>query len=46
MIEKWQKALDVGDHARTLLADLSKALNCVENELLLVKHDGLDSRSL
>ena len=29
MIAKWGKALDVGDHAGTLLTDLSKAFDWV-----------------
>ena len=28
MIAKWWKALDVGEHAGTLLTDLSKAFDC------------------
>ena len=39
MIEKWRRALDVGDHARALLNDLSKAFECIDHELL----PGLDS---
>ena len=34
MIEKWRKAIDVGDHAGALLADLSKAFDCIDHGLL------------
>ena len=37
MIEKWRKFLDIGGHAGALLTDLSKAFDCIDHELLIVK---------
>ena len=37
MTEKWRKFLDVGGHAAALLTDLSKALDCIDHELLISK---------
>ena len=48
MIEKLQKALDVGGHAGALLTDLFKVFDYVDYELLQSKRNayGLDSMSL
>ena len=48
LIEKWQKALDIGDHAGALLTDLSKVFDCIDHELLLAKPNAycFESRSL
>ena len=37
MIEKWRKFLDIESHAGALLTDLSKAFDCIDHELLIVK---------
>ena len=37
MIEKWRKFLDAGGAFGALLTDLSKALDCLPNELLIAK---------
>ena len=37
MIEKWLKFLDIGVHAGALLVDLSKAFDCIDPELLIIK---------
>ena len=37
MIEKWRKFIDIGGHADALLTDLSKAFDCIDHELLIVK---------
>ena len=36
-IEEWRKSLGTGDHASVLLIDLSKAFECINHELLIVK---------
>ena len=48
MTEKCRKALDIGDHTRALLNDLSKVFYCIDHKLLLGKLNiyGVDSRSL
>ena len=44
-IEKWRKALDIGDNAGALLFDLSKIFVRIDQELLIAKHNvyGLNS---
>ena len=37
MIEKWKEALDKGSLGGVLLADLSKALDCIKHNLLIAK---------
>ena len=37
MIEKWRESLDEGSAFRALLTDLSKAFDCLPNELLIAK---------
>ena len=37
MIEEWPKFLEIGDNAGALLTDLSKALDCIDHELLIAK---------
>ena len=37
MIEKWRKFLNTGDYAGALLTDLSKAFDCIDHELLIVR---------
>ena len=37
MNEKWPKFLDIEGHAGALLIDLSKASDCIDHELLIVK---------
>ena len=37
MLEKWKGCLDNGEDAGAVLMDLSKALNCTKNDLLLAK---------
>ena len=37
IIEKWRKFLDTGGHTVALITDLSKAFDCFDHELLIVK---------
>ena len=37
MLERWKKALDKGKIVGDLLTDLSKALDCLNHELLIAK---------
>lgn len=42
IIEKWWKYLDAGGHGSTLLIDLSKVLDCIDDQLLIEKLDVYD----
>ena len=48
MIEKWRKFLDIGGHAGALLTDLSKAVDCIDHEILIAKLHayGFDNEAL
>ena len=48
MIEKWRKSFDTGGAFGALLTDLSKAFDCLPNELLITKLHayGVDIASL
>ena len=37
MLEKWKKSVDNGKSFDTLLTDLSKAFDCLDDELLIAK---------
>ena len=37
MLEKWKKAVDKGKVFGALMTDLSKAFDCLDHELLIVK---------
>ena len=37
MLEKWKKSADNGKDFEALLTDLSKAFDCLDHELLIVK---------
>ena len=37
MIEKWKESLDQGGAYGALLTDLSKAFDCLPNELIIAK---------
>ena len=38
MVEKWRRSVEGGGQAGALLTDLSKALDCIDDELLIAKH--------
>ena len=48
MVEKWKGALDKGSLGGVLLTDLSKAFDCIKDDLLIAKLAayGFDSYSL
>ena len=48
LIEKWKKSVDNGGVFGALLTDLSKAFDCLPNELFIAKLDayGFDKSSL
>ena len=48
MIEKWKNALDNKKHAAAILTDLSKAFDCINQELLIAKLEayGFDKNAL
>ena len=37
MVEKWRKTLDEGSETETILTNLSKAFDCIDHSLLIVK---------
>ena len=37
MLERWRKALDKNSEAEAILADLAKAFDCINHELLIAK---------
>ena len=37
MVEKWRKTLDEGGETAVVLADLSKAFDCIDHSLLIAK---------
>ena len=37
MLEKWKSALDNNNHTGALLADLSKAFDCINHDLMIAK---------
>ena len=47
-IEKWHKTLDKGGETGAVLADLSKAFYCIDNNLLIAKIDayGFEKQSI
>ena len=36
MIQKWRKFLDIGGHTGALLSDLSKEIDCIDHEELMI----------
>ena len=48
MIEKWPKTLDKGGETGAVLTDLSKAFDCTDHNLLIVKLDayGFEKQSI
>ena len=43
MLEKWKRSVNNGKVIGGLLTDLSKALNCLEHELLIAKLNAFGS---
>ena len=39
LIEKWRKTLDKGGETGAFLTDLSKAIDCIDHNLLIAKLD-------
>ena len=48
MIEKWRKTLDKGGETGAVLVELSKAFDCIDNNLLIAKLDayGFEKQSI
>ena len=41
MLEHWQSSADKGKVYGALLTDLSKAFDCLSNEVIIAKHEDL-----